>query len=207
MGCSPKISNEILNKMSTLDEDLNKSKFYYEAVSLQEKYPELKIEGKIIPASKAKTKLQKLAINQRENSETKIIRDIEGSCGKIRVIRKGSANLMRVSYITLGDPSLPDGNEEAADKILEEFKRNPNFPELNKKFTKDGNTKNGGDLGWFNEKMMAEDFGKAIRLHKKGDIYKAFVAPYGWYIIYNTHEVLENEEFIECIEIKKEDCR
>ena len=47
MGCSPKISNEILNKMSTLDEDLNKSKFYYEAVSLQEKYPELKIEGKI----------------------------------------------------------------------------------------------------------------------------------------------------------------
>jgi parvulin-like peptidyl-prolyl isomerase len=99
-----------------------------------------------------------------------------------KIIESKKTIAFRVSYIYL------DGNKlsiESINKlritILEKYKKGASFVDLVKQYTMD-NSPN-GDLGWFTEGMMVNEFETAIKSHKLNDIFTIDVPNEKWHYI------------------------
>jgi len=90
----------------------------------------------------------------------------------------------RVSYIYFNgkEISLNDINE-LRKKIIQKYNYGVNFSVLAKEYSMDGNSEKGGDLGWFPEGRMHPQFEKAIKNHKKGDIFTVDIPSRDWYYV------------------------
>lgn len=74
--------------------------------------------------------------------------------------------------------------EAEAKKLIEELKKEANFEELAKKHSTGPSGPQGGDLGWFVEGQMVEDFSKAVVALKKGGFTQEPIkTQFGWHII------------------------
>lgn len=173
--------------------------------ALQTKFPNHIVSGKLIPKSEARRTKLKKALKLEVGSIIKIPRYGQ-PCSYLKIIDKGKKYLMKVSYIFL---SKNNGtNEELnnkADLILEKIKEGEKFEDLAVKFSQDSNSKKGGDLGWFTENLMTEEFERSIKSHKKGDIYKLHIPIYGYYVVKITDDH-GLKDFIETITVESEKC-
>lgn len=201
IGCSPKITSRTKNDFQQIRIELQET--IKDSSSFGNEYPNYQISERQLLKSEANTLREKAAIKLNQYEATDVILNEDGSCGIIQINKITPNAKMRVSYIYLAD-ALKSG-EILADQILEEYKRGESFSNLAEKYSKDGNSKNGGDLGWFDEANMIEDFTKAIREHQKGDVFKLKTNEYGWYVISKTYEFKERIEFT-ITEIKKDTC-
>jgi parvulin-like peptidyl-prolyl isomerase len=70
-------------------------------------------------------------------------------------------------------------------RIYSEAKSGADFAELAMAFSQDpGSGKKGGDLGWFGEGKMVDQFWQATtKLQNEGDISEPFMTQFGWHII------------------------
>jgi len=132
----------------------------------------------------------------------KIIKNKDNRCGFIKLIDNGET--LRVKYIYLKDKSE---NGELANKILNEYENGKSFSSLAEQYSKDGNAKNGGELGWVKTKSLVSDFSNPIRNHKLNDVFITKTEAFGWYVIQKTHN-LKNGKYLKIIKVKtKENCR
>ncbi len=200
-GCSPKLSSQIKENFRAILREIDSPNS--DITELQSRFPEFSIVEKVLTDSEVETKREISAIGLGKNERTDIITNEDESCGIIKVKEIRSNARMRVSYIYLNDETSQ--GEELADLILEEHGDGTSFVELAREHSKDGNAEKGGDLGWFDEKMMIKDFTEAIRNHNYGDVFKVRTRQYGWYVIFYSHQFEERREF-DIIEIEKEGC-
>jgi len=79
---------------------------------------------------------------------------------------------------------LIKNDEQHAEQILAEVKKNPdNFEELAKQYSEDTTKDKGGDLGWFYRKDMVPEFSDAAFRLKKGEISGIVKTGFGYHII------------------------
>lgn len=90
--------------------------------------------------------------------------------------------LCRVSYIYLDERAV---TKEQVDSlrllILKRYAEGESFINLVKEYTMDSNPT--GDLGWFHEGMMVDEFDRVCRTKSKGDIFTVDITDKGWYYI------------------------
>jgi hypothetical protein len=108
------------------------------------------------------------------NYDSNGLRDIIGKAYSIKekLLRKDSIVESRVSYIYLNGNEIPRNKiDSLRDVIKNKFENNVPFSELAKEYSEDRSAENGGDLGWFPSGRMVASFEKAIKDHKKGDLF------------------------------------
>jgi len=108
----------------------------------------------------------------------------------------------RVSYIYLGGSKL---SKEEIDSIrtiiIDEYKKGANFSDLADEYSMDRHHKD-GDLGWFKQGRMVQEFENAIKNHNKDEIFIVDVERINWYFVtLKTHEDKEQCE-LKFIKIK-----
>jgi parvulin-like peptidyl-prolyl isomerase len=107
-----------------------------------------------------------------------------------RVIGIKPSLMMRVRYIYLDGSKLPLSqiNKRRA-KIIKLFKKGKPFIELAATHTMDSGRQSLGDLDWFKEGDMHKTFEKAIRNHKKNDVFEVDIPENKWYfVVLKTHD-------------------
>ncbi|MHC1703993.1 MAG: peptidylprolyl isomerase [Tenuifilaceae bacterium] len=73
--------------------------------------------------------------------------------------------------------------KSTADSLLSVIKKGGNFASIANEYSQDpGSAEKGGDLGWFKEGMMVQQFNDACFSSKKGE-YSVVETPYGFHII------------------------
>lgn len=78
---------------------------------------------------------------------------------------------------------LVDSSDKAA-SLIRQLQGGANFEALAMKNSLDPTASNGGDLGWFSLKSVAEPFAAALRTLKHGQYSaQAVQTPYGWHVI------------------------
>lgn len=65
--------------------------------------------------------------------------------------------------------------------IIDRYKNGEDFETLVQYYTMDGNET--GDTNWFSEGMMVDEFDKAVRNRKKGDIFTVDIYEKDWYYV------------------------
>ena len=115
---------------------------------------------------------------------------------KSKIIESNKVPFYRVSYIYLDGEKLKlDKIKKIQLKIRSDFNKGMSFVKLNKKYSMDGNVSKGGDLGWFAENQMVEEFVSGIKNKLKGDIFSLDIPSLNWYyVVLKTHS---NKEMIE----------
>lgn len=113
-----------------------------------------------------------------------------GRCAYVRIHRKWMDEWARVSYIFVTNEVDTEGSAEArADSILLLIRNGLPFRSAAILCSTAGDiSQNEGDLGWFTMSSQMPEFQQAIRNHRKHDVYKVYVAAYGWYIVMVTEE-------------------
>ncbi len=93
----------------------------------------------------------------------------------------------RVSYIYIdGSKYTKTEIDKIRQEIISKYKSGVPFTDLVKKYNMDSNTT--GDTNWFGEGMMVEEFEKAVKVHKKGDIFMVDTPSKNWYhVVLKTH--------------------
>lgn len=111
-----------------------------------------------------------------------------------KILSTKKVQAFRVSYIYLDGSKLSFKEiEKVRTKILEDYKNGNSFTILAKKHTMDSSKD--GDLGWFTEGMMVPDFEKAIKSHKKNDVFKIDIPDKKWhYVVLKTFDDKKVEE-------------
>ena len=144
-------------------------------------------------------KIKIIKINDEDLKEKPIYRDVVLS--KIiqtrnqqetilyKLLSKDSIKRFRVSYIYLDGKKL---SKPAIDSLRTEIIRRYNagtpFAELARQYSMDGNSKNGGDLGWFEENIMVPKFEQAVKNHVQGDIFIVDIPITDWYyVVYKSY--------------------
>lgn len=89
---------------------------------------------------------------------------------------------------------LLDSEKELAKQealsILDRVNNGESFEELAKKYSEDGSSSDGGDLGYFEKGDMVENFQKAIEEIEVGELNPNIVeTPYGYHIVKKTDEL------------------
>jgi hypothetical protein len=113
-----------------------------------------------------------------------------------KIIDKSKVLHNRVSYIYFDGSkmSLKDINSKRS-KLIAQFKDGYKFEALATMHSMDINAKRGGDLGWFPEGQMHQEFENAVRSHDLGDVFTLDIEEPKWhYIILKTFEPKRIEE-------------
>ncbi len=93
--------------------------------------------------------------------------------------------------------------KEKAEKILARAKNNEDFAELAKAESEDEGTKvKGGDLGFFSEGMMVDEFSKAAFALKQGQISDVVESPFGFHIIKQIEQKPKIERKLEEVKLE-----
>lgn len=105
-----------------------------------------------------------------------------------KIVHVDSTLSFRVSYIYLdGSKYSKTEIDQIRQEIISKYKSGVKFTDLVQKYNMDGNTT--GDTNWFAEKMMVGEFEKAIKAHKKGEIFTVDTQSQNWYhVVLKTHD-------------------
>jgi PPIC-type PPIASE domain len=99
---------------------------------------------------------------------------------KYKILQIDSVLSFRVSYIYLNGQQLTRPQiDSLRQEIISSYKKGTGFFDLVQQYNMDGNIS--GDTGWFTEGMMVTEFEKAVRDHKKGDIFTVDTPGQNWY--------------------------
>jgi len=79
-----------------------------------------------------------------------------------------------------------------AKQIYDSIKAGADFAEMAKTYSQDASSKQGGDLGWFNEGQMVPEFDKMVFGMRPNDISEPVKTKFGWHII-KLHERKEEK--------------
>lgn len=161
---------------------------------LNEKYPDYRIYEFVRTLNEVLDSNTRVAIKLKKNQMTEVITDENQitSFMKVKDIKRN--DLMRVSYIYLEDTTK--NGEKLADSILLAYKKGVEFTDLVKKYSKEPNANySRGDIGWFRESEMFEDFSKAVKKHSKGDIFRVNTKKLGWLVVLVTEEHKKRLEY------------
>lgn len=95
---------------------------------------------------------------------------------KIVGTKSDSVFTMRASHILVRVEGTGTDADSAnalkkANDILARVKKGEDFGALAAEFGTDGTKDKGGDLGWFTEGAMVPEFGNAVKVHNKGDVF------------------------------------
>nr|WP_294937155.1 peptidylprolyl isomerase [uncultured Flavobacterium sp.] len=144
-----------------------------------EKHPE--IEAEILSFTTTRDTIndyENFIVNQNADSEY-----------NFKILDKKPVFSFRVSYIYFDGSklSVKEINNRRQD-VLNKLKLKVPFAKLSDQYTMDNN-QNGGDLGWFEEGTMVSEFEKAIKSHKKGDVFTVDMPDRKWYyVVLKTHD-------------------
>lgn len=94
----------------------------------------------------------------------------------------------KVSYVFLSGDSLTiqqiDGLRTS---IIDQYNHGTPFNQLSSIYTMDGNTN--GELDWFYQGYVANEFAEAINQHAKGEVFTVDVPSHNWYyVVKKTHD-------------------
>jgi parvulin-like peptidyl-prolyl isomerase len=106
-----------------------------------------------------------------------------------KTIETNEVKSFRVQYIFLDGKKLTLQQIDSLRKIiLKRINQGEAFAKLATEHSMDGNAKNGGDLGWFEEGMMRREFEERIKSKKTGDVFTVDVPSEKWfYVVRNSH--------------------
>lgn len=104
-------------------------------------------------------------------------------------------NQYRVSYIYFDNNKYKINEIDSLRKLIsKKLKDGDKFSALALKYSMDGNSKKGGDIGWFEEGQMVKVFEDSIKSHSVGDIYYVDVPENKWYyIVKNTYDPIRDK--------------
>jgi peptidyl-prolyl cis-trans isomerase D len=116
----------------------------------------------------------------------------------IKVIGFRDGYFMRVSHILLSysgsirtsDSTVDRSKQKLAkkgDKLFKQIQLGADFAKLAVLHCDDNSASQGGDLGWFPQGVMVEEFEKAILQHKKGDVFTVWTV-FGFHIVKITED-------------------
>ncbi len=105
----------------------------------------------------------------------------------VKVLDDRDVEFCRVKYIYLDGKALSKAKIEAIrSEILQRYSQGEDFETLVQDYNMDGSPT--GDLGWFKENHLVDEFDRAVRKRKKGEIFKVDVPKYRWYyVVLKTH--------------------
>jgi len=106
----------------------------------------------------------------------------------IKILTETEEELCKLKYIYLSGNKLSKLQIDSLRTIIiNRYKNGTDFEMLAKKYTMDKNPT--GDLDWFSKGMMVEEFDKAVRYRKKGEIFTVDVTNKDWfYVVLKTHD-------------------
>ncbi|SRR6056297_3602898 len=82
---------------------------------------------------------------------------------------------------------------EEMESVYNELENGGDFAELAMLNSEDGSAPEGGDLGWFSEDMMVEEFMTEVKKLEVGEYSDVFMTPYGYHIV-KLMDQRENED-------------
>jgi parvulin-like peptidyl-prolyl isomerase len=101
-----------------------------------------------------------------------------------KLIKLDSIKLFRVQYIFLDKTKLSLKKIDSLRRLIfRRLDKGNKFDALAREYSMDGNSMKGGDLGWFEEGQMMEEFQNAISKHQLGETFKVDIESKGWYYI------------------------
>lgn len=80
-----------------------------------------------------------------------------------------------------------------AKEIYDSIQTGADFAEMAEKYSEDGSSKNGGDLGWFNKGQMVPEFDKMVFSMTPDAVSEPVKTQFGWHII-KLHDTKEEME-------------
>lgn len=171
-------AKKIKKKLKKIDESERVQK-------LKSKYPEWQVE--LVSVNSESRTLNESVRNLKVGEMVTV-----AEAGKLyvyKLLEAKESREFRARYIYLnGDKLTKDELDSTRTLIIAKYNSGAEFTDLVKMFTMDGNTK-GGDLGWFHEGAMVNEFETAMRDHKKGDIFYIDVVDNKWfYVTLKTHD-------------------
>lgn len=125
----------------------------------------------------------------------------------IKILEKEDAQLYRVQYIFLDNKIISINQIDSLRNVI--FKRlsaGESFDNLAKEYSMDGNSTNGGDMGWFEDGMLVKEFEDAVKNNAYGQVYKVDVENEKWYyVVKNSHKPKTDKKAIVLyIEVKND---
>ncbi len=119
-----------------------------------------------------------------------------------------NVNQYRVSYIYLDNNIYTINEIDSLRKLInKKLKAGVKFSDLALTYSMDGNSKKGGDIGWFQEGQMIKIFEDSIKTHSLGDIYYVDVPENKWYyIVKNTYNPIQ-DKILDVILIRQENIK
>lgn len=119
---------------------------------------------------------------------------------KYKIIDQKKVKIYRSSYIYLDGRTMPLKDIDSIRQvIIEGLQKGKPFDEMVARYNMDPK---GGDLNWFAEGWMVNEFETAVASNKKGDIFKVDVPSKNWYyVVWKTHEN-NTSDLIQVIRIK-----
>ncbi len=121
-----------------------------------------------------------------------------------KILQFEDIELLRVQYIYFNNNEIDIHRIDSLRQlILNKLNGGESFDNLAKMYSMDGNAKNGGDLGWFEEGMMMNEFEDAIRKNDFGEIFKVDIPSEKWYyIVKNSYKPLRGKRVTAiCVEV------
>lgn len=129
------------------------------------------------------------ALKQHSNTTVGPFPSLGHTCALVRIVERRKTTRARVSYIYLDKKSGTDEALQArADSIRAAVQQGWPFADAASKYSMDGNSLRGGDLGWFDTSSMVKEFSDAVVKHHQGDLFTLRVPIYGWYVVLVTGE-------------------
>jgi parvulin-like peptidyl-prolyl isomerase len=106
-----------------------------------------------------------------------------------KTIETTAVKSFRVQYIFLDGRKLTLAQIDSLRKIiLKRLDLGESFDKMAKEYSMDGNSKRGGDLGWFEEGMMRLEFEEGIKSKNTGDVFIIDIPSEKWhYVVRNSH--------------------
>lgn len=106
----------------------------------------------------------------------------------LKILSIEDEELCKVKYIYLDGTKYSKAEiDSIRSVIIKRYQEGEDFETLVKEYTMDGNPT--GDLGWFYQGMMVEDFDKAVRDKSKGEIFTVDVEINNWfYVVLKNHD-------------------
>jgi len=74
--------------------------------------------------------------------------------------------------------------EDKAKELLQMIKNGASFADMAKQHSMCPSGRKGGDLGWFDNRMMVKEFEDAAFNHAKGEVVGPVKTQFGWHLIH-----------------------